>query len=108
MRLPNQSQPVVRGIYAPRPSFTNRIAPQGCSIWDKIKCVGEGTALLAGPCDPAGFPEDLITCIPAAALYVHNCEDCIAGTVKSAICDAVNLAQQHGVPIPQALLNFCS
>lgn len=100
MNLPIQSM-----IAAVLPS--TGVTPQGCSIGEGIKCGGSGLALLAGPCNPAGFPETLPICLPAAASYVGNCKDCLAAGGKTSICGAVALAETAGISVPSVLKALC-
>jgi hypothetical protein len=108
MNLPVSAKPVLRGRQALASFNTYLINPQSCDIFKVGECVLEGAALVAGPCDPEGFPEDLVICIPAAAVYVAKCKDCIKGAVKDVICEAVSLAQHAGISVPQVLLDYCS
>jgi len=79
-----------------------------CSDVEGIKCGAEFAGLVIGPCDPAGFPEDLVLCIPAFAGFFSDCEDCLTGAMESAICAAVEGAEHIGIPVPSVLTNFCS
>lgn len=108
MLLPRFSPPVLRSFGAPTPrtSIAAGLRPQ----WDPVKCLpcyGQGLALIAGPCDPALMPEDLITCLPAAGLFLNNCQDCVTGPVKDGLCAVLNIARQNGAQVPQVLSNLC-
>ena len=105
MRLPKQASPVVRGVSTTR--MKAAIDAQSCSVFDYAKCTAAFAILVAGPCDPVGFPEDLPVCIPAFAGFVDKCEDCIKGAAKSAICGAVSLAEKAGISIPSVLQSLC-
>lgn len=106
MRLPNQAQPVPRLVSGAAVSLRG-IRTSHCSLGDKIKCGAEGAALIVGPCDPAGMPEDLPICLPAAATYLGTCGKCLGDTVKDVICKAVHLAEQAHIPIPAPLKALC-
>ena len=105
MNLPKQYRPAFRHSMI---GSVARVTPQGCGFIDGIRCAAEGAILLAGPCDPLGFPEDLPICIPAAATYVSSCADCLKSAVKTPICAAVSLAEKAGIPVPPVLTSLCS
>lgn len=100
MKLPVQSMPIIRSVSST--GVRAEVTSSSC-----VGCYLKGAALIAGPCDPLGLPEDLPICIPAAAAYVASCADCLGGTVKSAVCGAVHLAEKAGIPIPSSLKAVC-
>ena len=112
MLVPCQAYPIARDrlLRARRLDARRQpggIGPQSCSIGTALKCAAEGAALIIGPCDPLGLPEDLPVCIPAAAGYVSDCKDCLEGAAKTVICEAVSLAEKLGIPVPSVLKSLC-
>lgn len=105
MRIPVAAIPRPRNAGR---SATRMVRPSGCGVIQGMKCAGEGAALVAGPCDPLGMPEDLPVCLPAAAAYLGSCQDCVKAAVKKPICAAAKLASQHGINVPSVIRNFCS
>ncbi|MEM7584868.1 MAG: hypothetical protein AAF560_15860 [Acidobacteriota bacterium] len=83
------------------------VTPQGCDLVSGAECAASGAALLAGPCNPLGFPETLPACLPAAAAYVGTCKDCLVAGGKAAICGAMSLAETAGVHVPAVLKSVC-
>ena len=104
MKLPNQSRAIFKSHHA---AGLRREVGLNCGIIDGLKCGGKLAALVIGPCDPLGFPEDLPLCIPAASAFVASCEDCIEGAAKTTVCAAVSAAGKIGIPIPSVLKSFC-
>lgn len=107
MRLPLQARPILRHASG-SVTRTRHIQPLHCSVIDSIKCGVSGAALVAGPCDPVGFPEDLPACVAAAVGYFDKCHDCLAHAAKKAICFAVQEAGKAHIPIPPQLQALCS
>ena len=105
MRLPKQASPIIRGVSTTR--MKDAIRAQTCSLGERLKCGFTFAGIVTGPCDPAGFPEDLPLCIPALAGFVIGCEDCIKDGAKATICEAVSLAEKARIPIPSKLRAFC-
>lgn len=104
--IPHQSAPVARALRTAR--YRPFVTASGCSITQGLKCAGEGAALVVGPCDPLGMPEDLPVCLPAAAAYLETCEDCVKSAVKTPICKIAAYAEQHGVNVPSIIKDFCA
>jgi hypothetical protein len=105
MKLPVQACPVPQQQDVA--TYNRYVKQNGCGVMEGIKCGAEFAGLVVGPCDPLGFPEDLVLCIPAFAAFVGSCEDCIGGAAKTAICGAVSAAEKIGIPIPGALKSLC-
>lgn len=71
MNLPIQAQPVIRGISTSMIA-SNGVIPQGCSVWDWVKC----GAIVAG-CAAACVISDGAACIACMGPAYNSCKDCI-------------------------------
>lgn len=106
MRVPIQSPPVSRVFTAARRPRTG-VAPADCGVIQGIECASEAGGIVAGPCDPLGWPEDLPACFAALVPFVGTCKDCL-GPVGDMICEAVNAAAHAGIPVPAPIKAVCS
>ncbi len=100
MHLPIQSM-------SSRAPAASGILPQDCGLIKGAQCAASGAALAAGPCNPLGFPESLPVCLPAAASYASNCQDCLSSAAQTVFCSAVSAAESAGLSVPSVLKSLC-
>jgi hypothetical protein len=107
MRLPIQSNPVMRSKATAGIARRAIVTPQGCSIGDQFKCVAEAAGVAAA-CATVETGVGVIACMAAAGGFVADCYDCAAAApLKGAICAAADLGEHLGISIPSSVKSWC-
>jgi hypothetical protein len=93
VKLPIQAQPVIRGITYNRPIAA--VQPQGCAVWDAVKCsaIGVGTVAAAVAAVGTGGAA-AVGAVAGAVAFIAECRDCVDGGLLHTMCGAFFAANQ--------------